>query len=83
MPMFLDIHRGMDHLTAEVARGAHEEDVKVRDKYGVKFIKYWFSEKDGIVFCLSEAPNKDATVNVHRNSHGLMPDEIVEVKEGR
>jgi Protein of unknown function (DUF4242) len=34
------------------------------------------------VFCLAEAPNKDAVETVHREAHGLMADEIVEVKEG-
>jgi hypothetical protein len=34
------------------------------------------------VFCLSEAPDKDAALKVHKEAHGLIPDEIIEVKEG-
>ena len=31
----------------------------------------------------AEAPNKDAAIAVHREAHGLVADEITEVKEGR
>jgi hypothetical protein len=34
------------------------------------------------VFCLVEAPNKEAAVAVHRHAHGLLADSIVEVREG-
>jgi hypothetical protein len=31
---------------------------------------------------IAEAPNKEAAEAVHREAHGLVADEIVEVKEG-
>jgi len=34
------------------------------------------------VFCLVEAPDKEAAIAVHREAHGLVADSIVEVKEG-
>jgi hypothetical protein len=34
------------------------------------------------VFCLIDAPNKEAAIAVHRESHGLVADRIVEVVEG-
>ena len=34
------------------------------------------------VFCLVEAPSREAAATVHREAHGLVADEIVEVKEG-
>ena len=37
---------------------------------------------DGKVFCLIEAPNKEAAATVHREAHGLEADEIIEVQEG-
>ncbi|MBI1878430.1 MAG: DUF4242 domain-containing protein [Chloroflexi bacterium] len=49
---------------------------------GVKYLKYWFNEADGTVFCLCEAPSKEAAEAVHREAHGLVADEIIEVKEG-
>jgi hypothetical protein len=48
----------------------------------VKYLKYWYDEGSGRVFCLSEAPSKEAAEAVHREAHGLVADEIVEVKEG-
>jgi hypothetical protein len=82
MPLFLDIHHHIDGLTAEAVAGAHKRDLEVQTKYGVKYLKYWFDEGSGKVFCLVEAPNKEAAETVHREAHGLLADEIVEVKEG-
>jgi Protein of unknown function (DUF4242) len=44
--------------------------------------KYWFDEGSGKVFCLVEAPNKEAAATVHREAHGLEADEIIQVQEG-
>ena len=82
MPLYMDIHKGLKGLTAEAVAGAHEKDLEVQDKYGVKYLRYWFNEEDGTVFCLCEAPSKEAAEAVHREAHGLVADEIVEVKEG-
>jgi len=82
MPFFMDIHKGLDGLTADAVAGAHAKDLAVQHKHGVKYLKYWFNEKDGTVFCLSEAPTKEAAVSVHREAHGLLPDEVIEVREG-
>ena len=82
MPLYMDIHKGLEGLTAEAVAGAHEKDLEVQEKYGVKFLRYWFNEEDGTVFCLCEAPDKKAAEAVHREAHGLVADEIVEVKEG-
>jgi Nickel responsive protein SCO4226-like len=82
MPLFMDIHKGMEGLTAQAVAEAHKKDLQKQGKYGVKYLKYWFNEKDGTVFCLSQAPNKEAALKVHDEAHGLHPDEIIEVKEG-
>jgi hypothetical protein len=37
----------------------------------------------GKVFCLIDAPNKEAAIAVHREAHGLVADSIVEVREGQ
>jgi hypothetical protein len=34
------------------------------------------------VFCLVEAPNKEAAAAVHREAHGLVADDLTEVQEG-
>jgi hypothetical protein len=82
MPLFMDHHRHVEGLTAEAVAEAHRKDEEIQDEYGVKYHRYWFNEETGEVFCLAEAPNKEAAEAVHREAHGLMADEITEVKEG-
>jgi hypothetical protein len=82
MPLYLDIHKKVDGLTGSAVSGAHEADLRVQHKYGVNYLRYWYDEGTGKVFCLVEAPSKEAAAAVHREAHGLMADEIIEVKEG-
>ncbi len=82
MPLFMDIHHHVEGLTADAVAGAHQADLKTQEKYGVKYLRYWFDEDTGKVFCLVEAPNQEAAIAVHREAHGLVADEIIEVKEG-
>ena len=82
MPLFMDVHNHIPGLTAEAVAQAHAADVKTQDKYGVKYLRYWFNEKTGQVFCLVDAPTRDAAIAVHREAHGLVADQIVEVWEG-
>lgn len=82
MPLYMDHHHKVDGLTADAVAGAHARDLEVQDKHGVKYLKYWFDEGSGAVFCLVEAPNAEAAAAVHREAHGLVADDIVEVKEG-
>ena len=82
MPLYMDIHRNVEGLTPEAVAEAHQKDVDVQDAYGVKYHRYWYNDETGEVFCLSEAPSKEAAEAVHREGHGLIADEIIEVKEG-
>ncbi len=82
MPLFMDVHQKVDGLTADAVAGAHQKDLEVQDKHGVNYLRYWFDEGSGKVFCLVEAPNAEAAVAVHREAHGLVADEITEVQEG-
>lgn len=82
MPLYMDIHHHVEGLTAEAVAGAHQKDLEVQQKHGVKYLKYWFDEGTGKVFCLVEAPSKEAAEAVHREAHGGVADEIIEVKEG-
>ena len=43
---------------------------------------HWYDEGSGKVFCLCEAPSKEAAEAVHREAHGEVADEITEVREG-
>ena len=82
MPLFMDVHHHVEGLTAEAVAGAHQADLATQEKYGVKYLQYWFDEGSGKVFCLVEAPTKEAAIAVHREAHGLVADEITEVREG-
>jgi hypothetical protein len=82
LPLFLDTHHHVPGLTAEAVAGAHAKDLEVQGKHGVQYLKYWYDEATGKVFCLADAPSAEAAIAVHREAHGLLADEIVEVKEG-
>ena len=82
MPRFMDVHHHVEGLTSEAVAGAHKRDLEVQEKYGVNYVQYWYDEGTGKVFCLVDAPDKEAAIAVHREAHGLVADEITEVKEG-
>ena len=82
MPLFMDVHNKVEGLTAEAVAGAHKKDLEIQEQHGVKYLKYWFDDTSGKVFCLVEAPSAEAAVTVHREAHGLVADDITEVQEG-
>lgn len=82
MALFMDIHEHVEGLTGEAVAHAHQADLQTQEKYGVKYLRYWFDEGTGKVFCLVEAPTKEAAIAVHREAHGLVADTIIEVQEG-
>lgn len=81
MPLFMDVHK-MDAIDPDALAGAHERDLEVQGKYGANYLRYWFSANPGRVFCLVDAPSAEAAEAVHREAHGLVADEIIEVNEG-
>ena len=82
MALYLDIHHHVDGLTADAVKGAHAADVATQEEFGVRYLEYWFNEGTGQVFCLVEAPNAEAAAEVHRRAHGLVADDIIEVRQG-
>lgn len=82
MPLYMDHHKNVEGLTAQAVAEAHQKDLEVQERHGVKYHRYWFNEDEGEVYCLCEAPNAEAAEAVHREAHGLVADEITEVKEG-
>lgn len=57
MPLFMDRHYS-ENPTREAVELAHLKDLEMQDKFGVKFLTYWFDEKRGTTFCLVEAENE-------------------------
>jgi hypothetical protein len=82
MPLFMDIHHKVEGLTPEAIAAAHQQDIAVQARFGVRFLRYWYDERTGKVFCLSEAPDAAAISAAHGAAHGLIADEIVAVAEG-
>lgn len=78
MPIFMDRHELTGTSAADVAE-AHRRDLQVQDRYGVKFLTYWFDQRRGTAFCLMDAPDAEAAQCVHREAHGFVAGEIVEV----
>ncbi len=79
MPLYMDLHRGLKGVSREEAEHAHHLDEQVQDKHGVKYHKFWLNEESGTLFCLIEAPNKEACAMVHQEAHGMKACEIIEV----
>jgi hypothetical protein len=82
MPLYLDEHEHIPGLTADALAQAHARDVEVGPQYGVNYLRYWYDEATGKVFCLVDAPSADAAEQVHREAHGLTADRLVRVEEG-
>ena len=81
--LYIDVHHlGAGNVTKEAVAEAHLKDLNVEGQYGVNFINYWVDEANGTVFCLSESPSADAVKQTHAQAHGLIPDNIMEVKVG-
>jgi hypothetical protein len=82
MALFMDMHDHVEWLTAGAVGEAHQRDLDVQNKYGVRYLRYWFDEGSKKVFCLVEAPDAAAAEAVHREAHGLVADHITRVQEG-
>ena len=80
MPLYMDIHEVPGGVSAEDVAKAHAEDVKIENKYGVHYHKYWVNEKAGKIFCLCHAPNSEAAIQVHREAHGMVADKVIEIQ---
>ena len=83
MKLYMDVHNSLpEGSTAADVAGAHAEDLRIQERYGVRYLNYWVDERVGKVFCLIEAPNADAAHTVHHEAHGLVADEIYPVVQG-
>ncbi len=82
MPLYMDVHEKVEGLTAEAVAEAHKKDLEIQHKHGVNYLRYWYNDEQGKVFCLFEAPSAEAGDAVHREAHGAGADQIIEVKEG-
>ena len=82
MPLFLDVHRVEPGISMDDVAKAHQADLATQGPYDVAYLRYWVDEEKGRIFCLAEAPDAAALEAVHREAHGLLADEIYQVREG-
>ena len=78
MPIFMDRH-DLTGLTAEGIAAAHVTDLGIQDRYGVKYITYWYDPTRHTGFCLVDAPDAATAERVHREGHGEVANEIIPV----
>ncbi|MGZ3846010.1 MAG: nickel-binding protein [Flavisolibacter sp.] len=81
MPIYMDVHIVPGVKARNVAE-AHYQDLLHQNEYGCKCMTYWIDEIRESIFCLVEAPDKDAVKEMHSKSHGLIPHKIIEVSSG-
>jgi len=67
--------------TAEDVARAHVADLEVQDRFGVQYTTYWFDPINESAFCLVHAPSKEAAETVHREAHGLVAGQVIDVDE--
>lgn len=79
MPIFMDIHGDLGDVTEQDIQAAHQRDLEVQDDFGVKFLTYWFNSPGEEAFCLVEAPDEAALIAAHKQAHGLIPHNLVQV----
>ena len=82
MPIYMDSH-DVEGTTAKEAADAHQKDLELQDKYGIKMMTYWFDEDRGSVFCLMDAPTPKKVKQLHEEAHGSVPHTILEVNPQR
>ena len=81
MPLYMDRHELAGATASDVA-AAHVEDLEVQNRFGVRYLTYWFDYDRGRAFCLADGPSRQAVEDVHRNSHGMVATDVIEV-DGR
>ena len=78
MPIYMDVHIVPGVKARDVAE-AHTKDILVQGEHECKCMTYWIDEERENVFCLIEAPAKEAVIEMHHKAHGLIPHKIIEV----
>jgi DNA-binding CsgD family transcriptional regulator len=84
MALYLDRHEltgtELAGVTREQMLETHRCDLSVQSKYGVRYLTYWWREGSETAFCLIDAPSRDAAEAVHREAHGQIAANVIEVE---
>ncbi|MEU6892607.1 SCO4226 family nickel-binding protein [Streptomyces sp. NPDC046557] len=68
MATFMDVHTGMQGITADQLMEAHRADLAIEAQEGVHFKQAWADPESGTVYCLSEAPDAEAVRRIHERT---------------
>jgi len=81
MPIYMDFHDLPDGVTAEHVAEMHQADLNIEHKFNCRGLTYWCDEQRKTAFCLFEAPNEQAIIDLHQKAHGGVPTRIIEVND--
>jgi hypothetical protein len=76
MPRFLDAH-SMKDFDEETLQQAQNLPI---DEFGVKHLNILYNSEADKVFCLLDAPNKEAVEKHHENKYAVKCEWVMEVK---
>jgi AraC-like DNA-binding protein len=82
MPLYMDFH-DLDQFSDETLqqlKEGHKLDLAVQSKYKVEYKHYYVSKENKKAFCVMEGPDKESCEAVHREAHGVVACNIVEVE---
>jgi len=80
-PLCMDMHFRVDGLTPDEIVETVQFHRTAGEKHGVRWLKAWYDQGNGRLFCLSASPNTDAHTAVHDEA-GFHVDEITQVMQG-
>jgi hypothetical protein len=75
MAKYMDVHHGMQGITEQQLREAHNADLAIEKEEKVHFEMAWADPESGVVYCLSEAPSAEAVQRIHERA-GHKADEV-------
>ena len=81
--LYIDVHhlKGRKIMAKDVAEG-HKKLLAVQHKYGVTFLKYWFDEKNGDLYCLVSCNDPEEIKKAHKEADGFVPEDFYKVTSG-
>jgi AraC-like DNA-binding protein len=82
MPLYIDFHEldDFNENTLEELKQGHKLDLAVQEKYNVQYKHYYISKDNKKAYCVMEGPNRESCEAVHREAHGFLACNIVEVE---
>ena len=75
MPFFIDTHKLGDYDRAKLEKSVEDQV----DEFGVIIHQMLFNQAEDVLFCLCEAPNKEA-VQKHHDTFNVECDKIIEIE---